>query len=196
MGSTDSEIEPAEADTVTEIVLVASEIPVAVPVSVITYVPGAVPEPATTEMEDVLPLVAGGLNVTVIPAGTPLAVRVTDPAKFVRVRLSMLLPVPPCWIVSEAGVAASDTLEEGGCVTVTVRIAADEATPDPDAWTVIWYVPVDTPEPTLTVMVEAFPDVGEGSNETIIPDGAPVALRVTAPEYPPVRDRAAAELPD
>jgi hypothetical protein len=50
---------------------------------------------------------------------------------------------------------------------------------------VIGYVPAATVEPTVAVSVELLPDVTElGLKETLTPDGAPEAERLTDSELP------------
>jgi hypothetical protein len=66
----------------------------------------------------------------------------------------------------------------GGAVTVRLTVVAWVAV-EPVPVTVIVYVPVAVPLPTLKVSVEAPPAVTEvGLNDAVAPEGEPLALRL------------------
>src|SRR5438477_267459 len=71
------------------------------------YVPGAVPLVVLTDhVEEPPPTMLVGLNVTVAPAGRPLALQVTVPLKPPDgVTVAVPLAVPPAATVCELGVA-------------------------------------------------------------------------------------------
>ena len=78
------------------------------PVTVIVYVPVAVPAPTLTVIVEEPPAVTeAGLKLTVVPAGWPLALRLTVCAEpVVTAVLIVEVPLPPCWTLTEVGLAA------------------------------------------------------------------------------------------
>ena len=62
-----------------------------------------------------------GLRVAVIPAGAPLALRLTVPAEpLVTAVLMVAVPLLPCWMLKALGEALIEKSLEAGAVTVTV----------------------------------------------------------------------------
>jgi hypothetical protein len=84
-------------------------------------VPAGVDEVVRTVSVDVLPVVAAGLNVPVAPAGRPLTLNVTEPAKPpVRVRVTEYVVLDPLVTVRLAGVRAIEKSPVTGAVTTSV----------------------------------------------------------------------------
>lgn len=164
-------------------------IPPPVAVTVIGYEPGVtveatpmviveVPEPgATTD---------AGLNVTVTPAGWPLAEKVVAELKPPETVVVMVdVPLAPCATDTEEGEAAS--VNGGGAVTL--RITLDVwVSPPPVPVTTIVCVPVATVAATVMVMVDV-PEPGAaievGLKLTVTPAGCPLAESATAELKPP-----------
>ena len=101
--------------------------PVAVPLTVIVYVPGAVLDAAVIERADEVevPGMLVGFAVTVRPAGAPEVASATAPVKPpVRVTLTVADPAAaPCVTLTEAGV----TLIVYAPVATAVTVSATEA---------------------------------------------------------------------
>src|SRR5437660_6041222 len=151
---------------------------VPVPSTVRLYTPGATAAPTLTVSVELVPVGAAGLNDPVTPVGAPPRLKVTAPAKLVRVMVTVELPVAPCPIVSAAG--ESDRVYSGAALTV--RVSGVERLPGvPVPSTVRLYTPGATAAPTLTVSVELVPVGAAGLNDPVTPAGAVPRLRVTGP---------------
>ena len=121
-----------------------------------------------------------GLKLTLVPDGWPVALKLTVWAVPERTAVPIVeVPLAPCCTVRLLGVAviaksngvAAVTLSVTGVVCVALALVPV---------TVIVYVPVAVSEPTAMFIVEEPPAVTDvGLNETVTPDGSPVALRVT-----------------
>ena len=59
--------------------------------------------PTLSVSVELVPGGAVGLNDPATPVGAPPKLKVTAPVKFVRVMVTVVLPVAPCTIVSAAG---------------------------------------------------------------------------------------------
>ena len=135
------------------------------------------PPTFTVIVEELPAVTVVGLKLIVTPAGCPLALNVTDwAAPAVTAVLIVDVPLPPCWTLRVPGLAAiekSDNVTVSATEVVCVALA-------PVPVTVIVYVPVAVLPPTLTVIVEELPAVTDaGLNETVVPAGCPLALRLT-----------------
>jgi hypothetical protein len=126
-------------------------------------------------------LVLAGLKAAVTPVGSPPTVRLTAPVKpFTGVTVMVLFPDVPCVTLRLAGAAANVTPG----APFTVRPMATEAGDAPVVpITVTVAVPGvdDAAALNVTMLVVA---VVAGLNETVMPPGSPVALRVTLPLKP------------
>ena len=109
--------------TVSETVVVWLRVPL-VPVTVMVKVfTGVLLEVAIVRVEDA-PVAGLGLNVAVVPAGIPLALRVTLPVNPpVLVTLSVYVVRPPTGTDCEAGVADSEKLPATAAFTTSVTAA-------------------------------------------------------------------------
>ena len=118
----------------------------------------------------------------VTPAGSPLAVTVTEPEKPPPlVMLTGMLALPPCTALMVGGTPLSAIV---GAETSRLKLADEGSTPAPDA--VIWKdgaLPAAASSPALTVIVadEVLPLSDAGLNTTLTPEGTPVAASCTAP---------------
>ena len=150
---------------------------------------------------EVVPVGAAGLNEPVTPAGAPPRLNVTAPVKLVRVRVTLVVPLPPGTIVSADGerdnpsATIGDT-SSGSLVvtktsnvnvvtvvgTVNCHVLAEVV--EPDASTVplqyrkySWFAWVNVPVPsrfaTLTVPVPPV-TVGPELKNTLIPPASGV----------------------
>jgi hypothetical protein len=162
--------------TVTEWVAVAL-----VPVTVITKPePVCADELTLTVIVDDPPVVTNaGLKLTVTPEGWPLALRITDCAEPATTAVLIVdVPLLPRLMTRLVGLAAMEK-SDGAAVTVKLTVAECVAL-GPVPVTVIVYVPVAVPDPTSIVTADDPPAVTEaGLNETVVPDGWPLALRLT-----------------
>src|SRR5580765_4664057 len=152
-----------------------------VPVTVIVYGPGAVDEPTLTVIVEEPPAVTDvGLNDTVAPDGTPLALNATDCAEPLVTAVEIAdVPLAPWLTLTPAGDAEIEKSFGGGTVTVSETLVACVALA-PVPVTVIVYGPAAVDEPTLTVIVEEPPAATDvGLNDTVAPDGTPLALNAT-----------------
>src|SRR6266851_4126044 len=119
---------PAVTVTVTEVLCVAPE--ASVPVTVTTYVPGAVPKSGETVSVDPAPaLTAAGFRVAVSPAGDELALRlIVSAAPEAIAVLIVLVPALPWTTVRLFGLAEI-AKSFGTAVTVTVTVVLCTAPP-------------------------------------------------------------------
>src|SRR6266511_3645116 len=148
---------------------------VAVPVTVIGYVPGVVPAPTVKVSVELPPAVTdAGLKEAVVPEGRPLVFNAMPSALPLVIAVDMVeVPVPPCATETELGFALIEKSLSAVTVRFTVVVCvALAAVPV----TVIGYVP-GVVAPTLNVSVELPPAVTEGgSKATVVPEGRPLAL--------------------
>jgi len=77
----------------------------------------------------------GGANVTAIPVGAPVLVRVTSPVKLVRTSVRVAVPDALCATLTVAGL--TDTAIAAAAVTVTVSVVVAFVTPVPEPVIVI-----------------------------------------------------------
>ena len=153
---------------------------VPVPVTVIVYVPVAVVEPTLTVIADEPPAVTeAGLKPAEVPLGRPLALRLTVCAEPLRTAVPIVdVPLEPCATVMLDGLAEIEKSEGGAGLTVTPTLVACVAV-EPVPVTVIVYVPGVVSEFALTVIVDELPALTDvGLNETVTPDGRPLADRL------------------
>src|SRR5712691_7435665 len=139
--------------------LVVCVAPVPVPVTVTVYVPGAVLVPTATVMVEEPPAATDvGLKLTVVPAGWPLALRLTVCAAPLVTAVEIVAPsVAPSPMLRLPGVAA---IEKSAAVIVRP--------------------PGVVVAPTLTVMrEEPLAVTYAGLKLTVVPAGRPLALRLT-----------------
>src|SRR6266566_6619501 len=93
----------------------------------------------------------------------------------------------PFWAATHTARFATGQLEKSTVTfptpaVPTVRVSGVERWPAPPVpSTVKKYVPVGTAPPTFRVNVELVPVGAAGLNEPVIPEGAPLRLKVTAP---------------
>ena len=115
---------------------------VPVPVTVIVYGPGAVDEPTLTVIVEEPPAVTEvGLNDTVVPDGTPLALNATDCAEPLVTDVETVEePLAPWATLRLAGYAQMEKSFGGGTVTVRATLVVCVALV-PVPVTVIVYVP-------------------------------------------------------
>src|SRR5438132_289336 len=126
-----------------------------------------------------------GLNDAVVPAGTPVALRVTLSAEPLVTAVEMVdVALPPCTAETLLGVALIE--KSLGAVTVNATVVPCivlGAVPV----TVTEYVPDGVAGSTLNVSPELEPAViGFRLKEAVVPDGTPVVLSVTLSAEPPV----------
>jgi hypothetical protein len=128
-----------------------------------------------------------GLKLTVVPLGAPLAVRLIallNPPPTVVVIVEV--PELPCATLTDVGKPVSVKL--AAAVTVRATVALCWVSP-PLASTVIGYVPTAVLEPTAIVIVELPPPgaaIVLGLKLTVVPLGAPAAVRLIALLKPPL----------
>jgi hypothetical protein len=174
--------------TVNEIVVLC-EVEPDVPVMVIVAVPTVADEDAVNvRVEVALPLAGGvtGLveNVAVTPEGRPLALNVVAELKPpVLVTVIVLVPLPPCGMLTEVGDAL--TLKLGDAVEFTVSAMVVEAVRLPEVPVIVTVavpvvaVPLAVSVSTLVLVVGFVPKVA------VTPLGNPEAASVTLPVNPP-----------
>jgi hypothetical protein len=109
--------------TVSETVVVWLSVPL-VPVTVMVKVFTGVPVEVTMVRVEDVPVAGLGLNVAVVPEGTPAAFKVTPPVNPpVRVMLIVYVVLPPAGTDCEAGVADSEKSPATAAVTTSVTEA-------------------------------------------------------------------------
>jgi hypothetical protein len=140
---------------------------------------------AVSVSTDVL-AVEAGLNEAVAPAGSPDALRPTEPLKpLAGVTVTVAVVLLPCAAVTDDGEA--DKAKSAAPVTVSVTLV--ERTFEPLAAvlvpvTVSVYVP-SAAEPVFTVRVELVA-VLVGDKDAVAPVGTPEMARLTVSAKPPV----------
>ena len=138
-----------------------------------------------------------GLKLTVVPVGSPDAVRLMALLKpLLTVVVTVELPWPPCATLTEVGEAAM--VKSGGAVTVNVTVAVCW-TPPPLPVTVMAYVPTAVLLPTAMVMPELPAPgaaMGLGLKLTVVPVGTPDAVRLRALLKPLLTVVVSVELPE
>src|SRR5437016_2976120 len=122
-----------------------------------------------------------GLNDAVGPVGFDEALKLTVPDEPISVVLTVLVPEPPCWMLSEVGLAAM-VKSGGGGGAVMVTLTVVECTFEPSVpVTVTVEVPVAA-LPLLTVSVELLPAATEvGLTVQVALLGQPLTARLTVP---------------
>jgi hypothetical protein len=166
---------------------------------VMGYVPVTVLDPTVMFMVELE--VPDGESVepkpTVTPVGIPEADNViAEPSVPLTVPVMVDVPVPPCAIDTEEGVADRLKLAE---VPLTVNdTVVVWVTPPPVPVTVMLYVPVAADEPTVMFMVELPdpPEIDNGLKPTVTPVGCPDADRETPEEKLPTGVLVIVELPE
>ena len=136
-----------------------------------------------------------GLKLTVTPDPWPLADRLIDELKPPEIVVVIVeWPEAPGFTVIDVGDALMVKL---GLVPVTVRLTVVVATRLPEVpVTVIGYVPVAVPEPTVIVMVEVpAPVIEVGLKFTVTLEGWPLADKEMTPSNPPVTVLVMVEVP-
>jgi len=149
----------------------------------------AVAEAVSVSVEVALPL-AGGVtgfveNAAVTPVGKPVALSVVAELKlFWLVMVTVLVPLPPCAMVSDEGEAPIVKL---GCAAVlTVRVMVVPCVSEPAVPVMVNVaVPVVAVDEAVSVKVElALPFAGGVTglveNDAVTPLGSPEALNVVA----------------
>jgi hypothetical protein len=113
-----------------------------------------------------------GLKLTVVPAGWPLALRLTVCAEPLVTAVEIaVLPLAPCTTLTLLGLTAIEKSDVGVLVTVRPTVVVWVALA-PVPVTVIVYVPGAVVAPTLTVTVEEPPAVSDaGLKLTVVPAG-------------------------
>src|SRR5438132_98648 len=132
-------------------------------------------------MPEELPAVTdAGLKLTVVPAGRPLALRLTVCAEPLVTAVEIVEPpLPPCGAVRLPGLAAREKSGAGAAVTVSPTVDVCVA-PVPVPVTVIVYAPGAVVAPSATVSRAELPAVTDaGLRPTVVPAGWPLALRLT-----------------
>jgi hypothetical protein len=153
--------------------------------------------PTFTVIVDAPPAVTdAGLKLTVVPAGWPLALKVTVGAGPVMTAVPIVdVPLPPCWMLRLVGLAVIEKSDGGAAVTVNATAVVRVALA-PVPVTVTVYVPGVVLPPTFTVIVEELPAVMVvGLNAIVTPAGWPVALSVTLCVAPAVTAVAIVDVP-
>src|SRR5664280_2715476 len=152
-----------------------------VPVTVIGVVPAGVAPVVDTVMVELPPAVTDvELKVTVVPDGAPLALRLTVWATpLVTAVETVDVAAAPAVTVPEVGEAAM----EKSLATTAFTVRENEVVwvaEAPVPVTVIAVVPAGVAPVVDTVMVALTPAVTQvGLKVTVVPDGAPLALRLT-----------------
>jgi len=180
-GSELGEAERLKPVTVRETVVVWV-VPLAVPVTVMGYVPGTVDVDTVMVIVDVpAPFMEVGLKPTVTPDGWPIADNTTavlKPLKTVEVIVDV--PELPCATGTELGEA-----ERLKPVTVSETVVVWMVLPAVPV-TVTMYVPVTVDGSTVMVIVDVpVPVMEVGLNPTVTPVGWPLADNTTAVLKPP-----------
>jgi hypothetical protein len=150
------------------------------------YDPVAVAAPTAIVIVDDDPAVTdAGLNETAVPAGAPDELSETDcAAPLVTAVEIVTVPFEPCATLTDVGLAEIEKSDGGAAVTVSVTVVVCVAL-EPVPVTVIGYVPGAVAAPTDTVIVDEPPaETVTGLNETVVPAGCPLALRVTLCDEP------------
>jgi hypothetical protein len=161
-----------------------------VPVTVTVAVPVVAEEDAVSVSVDVALPFAGGVtglveNAAVTPLGKPVALSVVAELKlFWLVIVMVLVPLPPCVMVSDVGEAAIVKLGCAAVLTVSVMVVLCTIEPAVPV-IVIVAVPVVAVDEAVNVRVElALPLAGGVTglveNAAVTPPGRPDALRVVA----------------
>jgi hypothetical protein len=131
------------------------------------------------------PVVLGGVNTGVTPAGSPLAVKATAPANPpVRVIEIVLVPLVPRIKIRLGG--AADRVKSAIEFTVTVMGVVRTKEPLVPV-TVTFEVPSGVVLAAVNVSRVLLPVTGDGANEGVTPAGRPLTLKATEPANPPVR---------
>jgi hypothetical protein len=127
------------------------------------------------------PAAGFGLNAAVTPDGSPDALRVAAALKlYSGVKVTVLVPLPPCVRVRDAGEAAM--VKSGPAVTVRATVVVCVNAPDvPVMVTVAAPSAAEIPAWNVTTLV---PVAGFVPNVAVTPDGRPEALKVTEPLNP------------
>jgi len=166
--------------------LTVSEIEVAllrlpdVPLMLMVTIPGAA-VPVALSVNVLAPVVLPGLNEAVTPLGKPDADKLTLPLNpFCGTTVMVLVPVPPCRIVNEAGWAESPKVGIG--VTVNDTVVARIKLPDVPVM-VTFTVPTWAAELTVSVNVLLLLVV-PGLKDAVTPLGRPDAEKLTLPLKP------------
>jgi hypothetical protein len=160
-----------------------------VPVTVTVAVPTVAVADAVSVSVDVALPFAGGVtglveNAAVTPLGKPVAVSVVAELKlFWLVMVIVLVPLAPCFTVSEEGEAPIVKFGLAAAFTVKVRVVVAIRLPDvPVIVTVAVPVVAEALAVSVSVLVAL---VGLGLNTAVTPLGTPEAARVTLPLNPP-----------
>src|SRR5215469_5573617 len=137
-----------------------------------------------------------GLKLTVVPVGAPLADRLMALLKPpLTVVVMVEVPWAPCATLTEVGAALMVKL--GGAMTVSVTLVVCWV-PPPLPVTVMLYVPTAVLLPTAIVMVdepEPGAAIGLWLKMTVVPEGTPLADRLTALLKPPLTVVVMVEVP-
>ncbi len=163
----------------TSVTVVVRVTPPPVPVIVSVKVPLRVFRAVLTVSVEVE--VAGfGLNEAVVLFGSPLTLRLTalvnPPCGVIVTVYAVELPPPTVRLL---GLAPIEKSEVAAAVTVRLTVVVCVAVV-PVPVTVIEYVPAAVPAPTATDIVDEPPAVTEvGLKPAVVPDGRPLALRLT-----------------
>ena len=142
--------------------------------------PGATDAPTVSVSVEELPAVTvAGLKLAVAPAGRPEALSATDCAASTVTAVEIVdVPLAPCAKLTLAGAAETEK-SVGAAVTVSVTVVVWVALV-PLPTTVSVYVPGAVAAPAVTVIVDEPPAVMlDGAKPTVVPAGAPVALKET-----------------
>jgi hypothetical protein len=133
-------------------------------------VPGAA-VPVAIVSTEASPVGAAGAKVAVAPAGTPLAVRLTGPAKLVRASVTFTVPLAP-WAI-EAVALESVSVNAGAGATVSETAAVASSRPAALARMVIDVVAGEAPVEAarVTVLEVALPVNVAGLNVAVTPVG-------------------------
>jgi len=168
--------------TVREIAVAFVKLP-DVPVIVTVTVPVAAVLPAVSVIVLVLAVLLG-LNDAVTPLGSPEADKLTLPLKpFCGVTVIVLVPLPPCRIVTLLGDAESVKFGTGTGFTVRESVVVFVKLPE-EPRTRTESVPIDAVLLADRVSV-LLPVVLLGLNEAVTPRGSPEADKLTLPVKPP-----------
>ena len=131
-----------------------------------------------------VPVVDGGVNVALTPAGSPAAPKRTLPVKpFTRVMVIVLTADAPCWTDTLAGLAESEKSGVWDAVTASETFTVRTSAPLVPV-TVTCEVPTGVLAAAANVTVLLLPVVDAGLNVAVAPAGRPLAVKVTAPVKP------------
>jgi len=146
---------------------------------------GVLDDVVTVIVELPAPVTVAGANVTVAPAGCPLAFKFTPPLKpFNAPTFTVYVALLPAVTVAVPGVAATVKSETGGAVAT---IATDVECVSNPLLPVMASVEVASGvlDDVVTVIVELpAPVIVAGANITVAPAGCPLALKFTPPLKP------------